>query len=301
MKIKLLSLLSLALALNSCRTETEKNSLTGHEASASINKSINDRTITHKFLINGNSVYVDEINGTYFYADDITISNRQFELLKKMQNSHEGFYSTIFKDVSHTWPDATIYYKLPEPDLKKDPQQYTQTAFIANIKKAFDMISDKETKIKFVERTNQPEYIHFNYSTGSNSPLGWEKGRVNEINITADAYSGTIASPGEIAHEIMHSMGFHHEQTRPDRDKYLKINTDNVEKGRLKNFNINPDFKGFGDLDFESVMMYDSYDFAKNPNNPVMTKMDGSTFHSQREKLTDGDYAGIKELYKTKH
>ena len=37
-------------------------------------------------------------------------------------------------------------------------------------------------------------------------------------------------------HEFGHAIGFHHEQTRPDRDNYIKVNNDNIESGLAYNF-----------------------------------------------------------------
>src|SRR5690606_3752116 len=49
-------------------------------------------------------------------------------------------------------------------------------------------------------------------------------------------------------------------------------------------------------LDFNSIMMYDSYSFSGN-GAPTMVKKDGSTFNAQRNGLSSGDKAGINLLY----
>lgn len=42
---------------------------------------------------------------------------------------------------------------------------------------------------------------------------------------------GPLCFMGNIVHEILHALGFHHEHTRKDRDQYITILSHNIMEG----------------------------------------------------------------------
>ncbi len=129
---------------------------------------------------------------------------------------------------------------------------------------AMDAISDI-SGVTFVLRTNQSDWIHFNLSTGNNSPIG-RQGGSQTINIH-DWLTFIIA------HEIFHSLGFWHEQSRFDRNAYVTIHLENVcqtccDGSCNSNFAITQ-AGTYGPYDFDSVMHYPRDGFSVNGQDTI--------------------------------
>ncbi|KXJ22024.1 Zinc metalloproteinase nas-13 [Exaiptasia diaphana] len=107
-----------------------------------------------------------------------------------------------------------------------------------------------------------------------------------------------------ILHELLHALGFWHEQSRTDRDKYVNILWENVQDGQLHNFNKyeagQMDMVG-GMYDFHSVMHYGNYAFSKNKKPTMLSIKDpNQKFGSHRSTLSKFDIVQIDSLYNCK-
>lgn len=131
----------------------------------------------------------------------------------------------------------------------------------------------KDTCLRFRKRTNERTYISFYKGGGCSSPVGYRSGRVNRISLASGCWS-----TGIVMHEIGHSIGLYHEQSRPDRDQYVRIITSNIQSGMAYNFNkfSTSRIDSLGTpYDFRSMMHYGSTAFgrgrrtieARNPAN----------------------------------
>ncbi len=61
---------------------------------------------------------------------------------------------------------------------------------------------------------------------------------------------------GVIAHELLHVLGFHHEQNRSDRDKYVVVDLRKVQKGFEAQYHKVNGQTFNTPYDFNSVMHY---------------------------------------------
>lgn len=109
---------------------------------------------------------------------------------------------------------------------------------------------------------------------------------------------GCTTLPGTSMHELMHAVGFMHEQNRDDRDGWIEVNYDNIRQGLEPNFHKISGMSAQGvAYDYGSVMHYGLSSFSKN-GRPTMTALKSTNAQiGQRRQMSPLDVKKINQMY----
>lgn len=120
----------------------------------------------------------------------------------------------------------------------------------------------RRTCIRFVPRSSEQDYISI---VSGNSGCWSSVGRVGgkqEVNLQSP---GCLTKPGTAIHELMHALGFLHEQNREERDQFVSIQYQNIQPNAVSNFDRASKTLAFGvPYDYSSVMHYSANAFSTN-------------------------------------
>lgn len=150
-----------------------------------------------------------------------------------------------------------------------------------------------QTCIRFVPRRNEYDYIRVENKNGCFSSLG----RTGGAQVLSIKRSGCLYH-GIIQHEIIHALGFQHEQTRSDRDRYVRINWENINSRMAYNFqkqntnNLNTPY------DYSSIMHYGRTAFSTNGRDSITPIPNSYVRIGQRDRMSSWDIKRINLLYR---
>src|ERR1043166_6483234 len=150
------------------------------------------------------------------------------------------------------WPEGLVPFQL-DSDLSDG-----QAAVILD---AMTHIMNSLPDIKFLPRLdNQSSFIHVRYQDVpgcGNSKVGMQP--------AGQCVNVDCVNRWVVIHELLHALGYPHEQSRPDREMFVEILTGNIESGREGNFDVTDGWLPNSTdtpYDFRSVMHYSECAFS---------------------------------------
>ncbi|XP_055340343.1 uncharacterized protein LOC129589568 [Paramacrobiotus metropolitanus] len=198
---------------------------------------------------------------------------------------------------STLWPNHTAIPYYISSDFSTKERQVILKAL---------RIMEKKTEgcVLFKARSDESDYIYFlgNFRGICDSKIG----RIGGMQYIHLARAGLVSSSscmetGRIQHEVMHALGFYHEQQRTDRDQYVYIRKDNIASDELyENFAFTTSAFIFGTkYDYHSVLQYDAFAFASSNKIPALVPKRGLINRmGQQMGMSPSDVARIALLYK---
>ncbi|KAF7633496.1 hypothetical protein Mgra_00007079 [Meloidogyne graminicola] len=126
------------------------------------------------------------------------------------------------------------------------------------------------TCIRFVAKTEfDQDFLYIGKIDGCYSDVGRAGGR-QELSLDEGCLHLDT-----VLHELMHSVGFYHEHERWDRDNYLIILWENIDREAVDQFGrvdlVESNYYG-QKYDYRSIMHYDSLAFSKNGRETLVAR-----------------------------
>ncbi|XP_065661592.1 zinc metalloproteinase nas-13 isoform X3 [Hydra vulgaris] len=182
------------------------------------------------------------------------------------------------------WEGGIIPYSISS-DIEPQVRQIIDNSF-----KVYEL----KTCLKFVPaKTTDNDYIHFIKDKGCYSAIGRQGGE--QVISIGDGCQTQM----HVLHELMHGIGFFHEQSRFDRELYVNILWWNIADDAFKNF-ASYDHGKLDTLgapyDKHSILHYNNKAFSKYGDNTIES-IDNPEEELGGESLSDIDIQQINKLY----
>jgi len=196
------------------------------------------------------------------------------------------FHRNAMTTKQKRWPGGVVPYMF-ERDVSRSSQAKIRNALASLMSKV-----NSGGKCLTIRPTTSRDrdYVGITYSGGCSSHIGRTGGK-QRITLGRGCYT-----TGTIQHEFMHALGFYHEQSRSDRDRYVTILWNNINKKYQSNFRLATTDNQGKPYDYGSVMHYGATAFSTNGKPTIQPKTRGARI-GQRTGVSAIDVQEIRQLY----
>ncbi|CEF71334.1 Astacin-like metalloendopeptidase [Strongyloides ratti] len=214
---------------------------------------------------------IEEIEESGYFGGDMVLTENQADEIFEQVSQAANNNNVSISDLSYVTKRKRRKRKIKnDTSLKWDTSiaYYVDTGVNSSLVDEALRLIQKETCIEFVKISQSyklREGLKFYSGKGCHSHVG----KISQYAAQEVSIGPKCHTIGTIQHETMHALGCEHEQSRADRDDYLKLFMENVKKGHEHNF-LKIDLKTFltyeTKYDYGSNMQYHSKAFSEAKN-----------------------------------
>uniref|UniRef100_A0A3Q1I4V3 Metalloendopeptidase n=1 Tax=Anabas testudineus TaxID=64144 RepID=A0A3Q1I4V3_ANATE len=150
----------------------------------------------------------------------------------------------------------------------------------------------QSTCIRFTPLARQRDFVDIQSLSGCFSFIG-RRGNAQTVSLSRQG----CVFRSIIQHELLHALGFNHEQTRSDRDEHVRILLENVIPGMEHNFRKIQTRNLGTPYDYNSVMHYGRFAFSRNRQPTIIPIPDPNVSIGRAEQMSPIDILRVNRLY----
>ncbi len=234
-------------------------------------------------IYRGRAVTYQVVNGRNLYEGDI--------VLEKVDSIVEGAVGNgiTIAYAQYLWPKVGGVYQVP---YQIDPA----SGDVTNLNAAISQFNSTfPGLIQFVAHTSETDWVNFNFNPSDFS--GVCDAYVGRVGLEQTVSGSATCATATILHEMGHTVGMWHEQSRSDRNTYVNVLYNNVIKGSRSNFDqVLDDAQNRTLYDYASVMHYIPFAFSRN-GGPTIESIPAGMPLSNLVGYSAGDIDSIMRLY----